>query len=214
MTTRVDPPESGGVIIKRGANTNTPKVREFCFQVDKKSDCIHIKYRTRKFFAKESESHVVLTTFFVRKVRAATEEELTLVTRNGYCVGKRCFDVDFYDPNFPLAVGPQKLRTLTIFPLPETSLGDLWTFFAQEMFAENIFQPDSLDPEKAVVVGVGGHGSPSIKTIDENLTSPAIVKRAGDSLDAMINRLPLPPPDTEVVDLDESRDTDSVIAGN
>ena len=217
MTSRGAPPETGGVIIKRGANTKKPKVRDFYFQIDQHTNLTHIVYKTQKIFAKESESHVVLSTFFVRKVRTATEEELALVAATGHEVGRRCFDIDFYDPNFPLAVGPQKLRSVTVFPVPENSLGDLWTFFAQEMFAENIFQPDSLDPDTPVVVGVRGGVSPMIKPVDLPIESPLSPQRRAKSasFDALIDSLPLPPPDTDSVEIDdESEDGDSIIAGN
>jgi hypothetical protein len=215
MTTRIEPPETGGVIIKQGANTKKPKVREFYFQLDPTSNRTHIVYRTQNIFAKESENRVVLSTFFVRKVRNACDEELTLVRSSGHKVGRRCFDVDFYDPNFPLAVGPQKLRTVSVFPIPENSLGDLWTYFAQEMFAENIFQPDSLDPDQPVVVGVGTTNSPQADSIcipPKPLSPDGRTKSA--SFDALIDSLPLPPPDTEVIEIDDDSCEDSVIAGN
>ncbi len=215
MNTRGAPPETGGVIIKTGANTKKPKVREFYFQLDQNSNRTHIVYKTQKIFAKESESHVILSTFFVRKVRPASNEELALVAASGQQVGRRCFDVDFYDPNFPLAIGPQKLRSVTVFPVPESSLGDLWTFFAQEMFSENIFQPDSLDPDKPIVVGVGG-SSPQLKAACvpvENPLSPEGRKKSA-SFDALIDSLPLPPPDTDIVELDDESREDSIIAGN
>ena len=217
MTSHGAPPETGGVIIKRGANTKKPKVREFFFQLDQNSNRTHIVYKTQKIFAKEAESHVILTTFFVRKVRPASEEELVLVTATGHEVGRRCFDLDFYDPNFPLAVGPQKVRTVTVFPVPESSLGELWTFFAQEMFAENIFHPDSLDPDTPVVVGVRSGASPVTKPVDvpvQNPLSPGGRAKSA-SFDALIDSLPLPPPETESVELyDESDEEDSIIAGN
>ena len=218
-------PEDGGIMLKLGSTTGKPKVREFHFEKSSNGKKA-IVYTSRKIWGKES-GQLELSTFFVRKVRQATEEEIKLVLAysNANTVFKiaarRCFDVDFYDPKFPLAVGPAMNRSVTIFAVPDQTLADLWGFFAEQMIEEGIFQASSEDPDIAVVIGVAKEckvrrfsssdfmDREKSDEVEVNVTgSVLIAPKATDAkpvhverrakynkanADALLNSLPLPP---------------------
>ena len=232
-------PQDGGIMLKMGSATGKPKVREFHFEHQSKSTIV---YKSQKIWG--NSGSVELSTFFVCKVRNATEEEIKLVL--GYAnltsaikiSAKRCFDVDFYDPEFPLAIGPAKNRSVTIFAVPDQTLADLWGYFVDLMVEEGIFQPSSEDPNVAVIVGVPKRGetsrvvegrlnrhssSESIAASDKVVIAPQIEvvakvlvdveqrpsKYNKANADAMLNSLPLPPAtELEFIHNDDEEDED------
>lgn len=145
-------PIGGGVLLKWGHATAQPKVREFRFNEDDDGG-VTIVYKTHKLMAKAEAAEMNLTTFFVHKVRPATEAETKLVTQFASkntvftLSAKRCFNVDFYDPHFAPAVGPAKMKTITIFPAPDASLAEVWSFLSTVMMEEGVFGPSADDPD-------------------------------------------------------------------
>lgn len=160
MTSR-DLPTDGGIIIKWGATTAQAKAREF--HLERTQGASSIVYKTYKLLAKFSDNRLLLDrNFFVKHVRAATETETQTVLQfakastiyGSTLSAKRCFDVDLFDPNFLPAVGPTKLKSITVFATPDTSLGDIWTYMSGLMMEQGVFAPSPDDPDEFVVVKV------------------------------------------------------------
>lgn len=211
----------GGVLLKWGHATAKPKIREFRFHEDEEGD-VRIVYKTHKMFAKAEEAEMNLSTFFVKKVRPATDLETKLVTgfASAHTVftltAKRCFDVDFYDPDYVAAVGPAKLKTVTLFPAPDSSIGEIWAFLCTVMLTEGIFAPSSDDPDVPEIrriespqSGVARKNSVS-SSVEESPEEPAAAPAeapkksmfASANAEALFNSLPLPPQTAEFIEDD------------
>ena len=114
-------PLDGGILLKWGAATAQPKVREF--HLERNSGETTLVYKTRKLLAKSADTPMELkNNFFVKRVRNASEQESAYVvafakahTTYSMIQAKRCFDIDFFDPNFPPAVGPTKIKSVSLF---------------------------------------------------------------------------------------------------
>ena len=202
-------PVCGGILLKWGHATAQPKVREFRFHED--DEGVTVVYKTQKLFSKAEEARIDLTTFFVRKVRFASDEETKLAANYAASqtvftlAAKRCFDVDFYDPDFVPAVGPAKLRTVTFFAAPDQSLAEIWSFLSSLMLEEGVFAPGSEDPDVPVVLRVAepinrlSIARNSVSSVDEDVgevveEQPKKRNRLFDSANAtaLLNSLPLP----------------------
>jgi hypothetical protein len=110
-------------------------------------DSKFIVYKSEKLFARNFEERIELKCFFVKRIRPLTDYEKSLVPE------AHGFDIDFYDSNFPLAIGPKKIRSVTIVG-DSSELSELYGVFVSEMFKEGLFEPDVTDVNKPVVVGV------------------------------------------------------------
>ena len=208
----MDLPPVTGIILKTGVSSSSSRIREFHFE--RRAGAPAIVYKTHKLLAKFADAAVRLErNFFIQRVRSATELESTQVqsfaktnTVFSALEAKRCFDVDVFDPNFPPAVGPTKLKSFTVFATPDSAIGDLWSFLSGLMIEQGVFAPSPEDPDQFVVVNVTQRrlsASGVVAVADERATV-ANSKAKISSVDAemLLSSLPLPPA-TELIDMND-----------
>ena len=191
------------------------KTRARAFHLERPLDgCTSLVYKTQKLLSRESDVCVKLErNFFVRRVRPASEVESGLVTQFAKdntvfsdLEAKRCFDIDFFEPNFPPAVGPTKLRSITIFATPDAAISDLWSFMSNLMIDQGLFAPSPDDPDLFVIVHVGEQVRKSALAspvpTSPLVPSPKVRKLSAVDAEILLNSLPLPP-QTEFVDVSD-----------
>jgi hypothetical protein len=209
-------PITGGIILKLGERSS--KIRARDFHLELRDGVSTLVYKSSKILTKQQDATIELKrNFFVKPVRSATEHETGLVTTFAKentvfsdLVAKRCFDVDFFEPDFPPAIGPNWLRTITLFATPDDAIGDLWGYLSSVMIDQGVFAPSSDDPERFVIVNVGERRksittSPiATKIIPIPSPTPSPPGKGGrlSVVDAeiLLNSLPLPPT-SEYVDV-------------
>jgi hypothetical protein len=217
-------PISGGILIKLGERSAKAKAREF--HLERRNGISSIVYKSYKMMGRQSDAIIDLNrNFFVKPVRTASESDTLLASTfaREYTVfselhAKRCFDIDFFEPDFPPAVGPTKLRTITIFSTPDEAIADLWGYMSSLMIDQGIFAPSPEDPDQFIVVNVianerrkSATSSPVTVQIVP-IPSPKMGTRALSTVDAdiLLSSLPLPPAaeyvdvSNEVSDADEN----------
>jgi len=133
-------PSTGGRFLRHGhvRNFEFLRVKENFFMV----------YRMQKLFSKTVQERIELRCFFVQKIREPTDTEIGVFGSTT----TSCFTVDFYDPNFALAVGPERIHSIVVSA--DSNVSELWGFLTSVMYKEGIFEPSASDPNTAVVVGV------------------------------------------------------------
>ncbi len=191
------------------------KSRARAFHLERTFDgCTSLVYKTQKLLSRESDVSVKLErNFFVRRVRPATEVESGLVTQFAKTntvfsdlEAKRCFDIDFFEPNFPPAVGPTKQRSITIFSTPDSAISDLWSFMSNLMIDQGLFAPSPDDPDLFVIVHVGEQVRKSALAspvaTSPLIPSPKVRKLSAVDAEILLNSLPLPP-QTDFVDISD-----------
>jgi hypothetical protein len=221
-------PNDGGIILKWGTTGGQAKLREF--HLERTNGQSAIVYKTHKLLSKVSDAKVPLAgNFFVKRVRPATDQESLGVVAHAKChtiydslVAKRCFDIDLFDPDSPPALGPKKLRSITVFATPDPSLGDLWSYLSGLMIEQGVFVPSAEDPDVFSVAKV--IKLPEKKKIVDEKLIPVDPKNSEESeqirkesrlkpklssvdADILLNSLPLPS-STEFITLDLADDTE------
>ena len=207
-------PIDGGIILKVGERSAKTKARDF--HIERRNAKSSIVYKSQKVMNKQSDGIIELDrNFFVKPVRSAQEVETNLVTTFAKdntvfsdLEAKRCFDIDFFEPDFPPAVGPTYVRAITIFATPDCAIADLWSYMSNLMVDQGVFGPSSDDPEQFVVVNVGERrnstpSSPIRTTAIIPIPSPSPPKGARLSMidaEILLSSLPLPPT-SEYVDV-------------
>jgi hypothetical protein len=217
-----DLPITGGIIIKLGERSTQPRAREF--HLERLNGVSSIVYKSYKMIGRQSDARMELNrNFFVKPVRSATESETVLASSfaRDYTVfsdlcAKRCFDIDFFEPDFPPAVGPTKLRTITFFSAPDEAIADMWGYLSSLMIDQGVFEPSSEDPDQFVVVNVSKERRSSITPVPVQIvpipSPPPKMSRVLSTVDAdiLLSSLPLPPTaeyvdvSNEVSDADEN----------
>jgi len=206
-------PIDGGIILKLGERSGRIKPRNF--HIERKNDVSGIVYKTQRLMAKPADVSLELNkNFFVKPVRLAQETEISLVTVFAQentvfsdLEAKRCFDIDFFEPDFPPAVGPTFVRSITVFATPDSAIADLWSYMSSLMIDQGVFAPSPEDPDQFVVVSVGERrrstpASPA-RTAIIPIPSPSPPKAAKLSMidaEILLSSLPLPPT-SEYVDV-------------
>ena len=207
-------PLDGGIILKWGSTGGQAKLREF--HLEKTNGVTSIVYKTHKLMSKVSDAKVALgKNFFVKRVRLATDQETQWAvahakahTIHGSLLAKRCFDIDLFDPDSPPALGPKKLRTITVFATPDGSLGDIWSYLSGLMIDQGVFVPSPDDPDVFSVVKViksgekagSEHNQPmrsndpstQAESPSEQTSSRMKPKLSIVDADILLNSLPLP----------------------
>ena len=212
-------------MLKLGERSAKLKAREFHLERNR-SGASSIVYKSYKMLASQSDATIDLCgNFFVKPVRTATEQETvmahTFATENTVfndLLAKRCFDIDFFEPNFPPAVGPTWTRSITVFATPDSSIADLWGYMSSLMIDQGVFAPSPDDPDQfmvANVVVVGIQSTPPTRAVIVPIPSPCSKQhkcnRTLSTVDAdiLLSSLPLPPAveyvdvSNEVSDADE-----------
>lgn len=202
-------------MLKLGERSAKVRARAVHFEKDTKTGTSSLVYKTQRLLSKEVDARLELgRNFFVRHVRPALEHETVLVTAFAKentvfsdLEAKRCFDIDFFEPDFPPAIGPTKLRTVTLFATPDSAISDLWSFMSNTMMEQGVFAPSPEDPDLFVVVNVGERRkstttSPVSSSMIIPIPSPPAKNPKLSMIDAeiLLNSLPLPP-STELVDV-------------
>ena len=210
-----DLPIDGGIMLKLGERSAKVRARAVHFEKDAKTGTSSLVYKTQRLLSKDVDARLELgRNFFVRHVRPALEHETALVTAFAKentvfadLEAKRCFDIDFFEPDFRPAIGPTKLRTVTLFATPDSAISDLWSYMSNIMMEQGVFAPSPEDPDLFVVVNVGERRkstttSPVSSSVIIPIPSPPPKNPKLSMIDAeiLLNSLPLPPA-TELVDV-------------
>ena len=206
-------PIDGGIILKLGERSGYTRAREFHLESRNGVPCI--VYKSQKIMAKVSEATIDLNrSFFVKPVRSAQEWETNMVTTFAKdntvfsdLEAKRCFDIDFFQPDFPPAIGPTYLRTITVFATPDVAIADLWGYLSNLMIEQGVFGPSPEDPDQFVVVNVGDrHKSAAASPVRAAIipipspSPPGAARLSMIDAEILLSSLPLPPT-SEYVDV-------------
>jgi hypothetical protein len=205
----------GGMILKWGAKTAAPRVREF--KISRRKDNQYcISYKSHKIFAREERGHD-LDYFYITPIRESTDEERKWVLGHPPAVvhfrdlqARKCFNIDFYEAEYPVAIGPQRVRSLTVFPVPDQVIYTLHEWLLGLMFTQGRYVVNNSNPEIPKLVDFELNRFPppiTLSKISSFATSSADYedtpskrnslsgKLNSPQVNALLNSLPLPPPD-------------------